>query len=242
MSDDCLLVLARAGDVAIRALQTQARQPVVHASIPDLSCAGWRYVSGRPDQASVYASGRVIPAARIAAVLCRLDTIAPSDLPHVHRDDRAYVAAELNAFLRAWLTQFRGVRFNEPSWVSLAGPGWDALQWAWFVRRLGVPVAASAHRSTELRASGREIVRVIVAGDDVFGITDPTLATYALRIARATRSCSLRITFIHDHRWQFVSADPRPDIDSVSASALLRLAFASDSAPTSREGGPCLVM
>jgi len=227
VSDGCLLLLARADDPAVLTLREHAQHRLAHASVGDLACAGWQYVSGRPDQASVYAGGRVIRATDIAAVICRIAAITASDLPHVHRDDRAYVAPELNAFLRAWLTQFTGVRFNEPSWASLAGPGWHALQWQWLAARVGVPVIPSTHPTTDLARPLCETVTVVVVDGDVFGSTDPTLVARARRIARATHSDLLGVTFVHDGKWKFLSADACPDLDAASAAAVVRRAFSA---------------
>jgi hypothetical protein len=226
--DACLLLIARAEDPAIGTLRQQPPHRLAHASITDLTRAGWRYESGRPDQASACAGGRVIPADHIAAVVCRITSVVPRDLPHVHRDDRAYVAAEITAFLRAWLAQFAGVRFNEPTWVSLAGPGWHPLQWTWLVSRIGIPVAPSS-LSAGVTESERETLTATVVHDEVFGVTDPVLIDYSLRIARDVQSEVLAVTFVRDREWRFLSADPCPVLDSASAAALLRRAFARDS-------------
>ena len=141
MNDGCLLLIAHPDDSAVRLLAEQMPTRVVHADVDDLSRAGWRYESGRPERAAARAGGRVIDASDIAAVLCRIHIVTAHDLPHVHRDDREYVASEINGFLYAWLAQFTGLRFNEPTWTSLAGPSLHPLQWTRFVSRLRVPVA-----------------------------------------------------------------------------------------------------
>jgi hypothetical protein len=219
-----LLLLAREEDSSIRVFRHGSASRVVHASIADLSCAGWRYVSGCPEQAAACAGGRVIPATRIAAVLCRISHVAPADLRTLHADDRDYAAAEMTAFLRAWLAQFRGVRCNEPTWMSLAGPGWHPLQWAWIVSNLGVPVLTEAQLVQAERLRG-ETARV--SGSEVFGVTDPTLVEYSLRIGRAVKARSLAIRFVHDGEWRFASADPCPEFDQTTAAALLRDVCAS---------------
>jgi hypothetical protein len=232
MSDGCLLLLARAEDAAARTLRQQAPHRLAHASLADLSCTGWRYESGRPEQASACAGGHVIPAEHITAVVCRFDVIRPAELPHVHRDDRAYVAAEITAFLRAWLAQFAGRRFNEPTWASLAGPAWHSLQWTWRVARIGVPVAALSRSPANIPLARCETVVATVVGGDVFGPTDPTLIDYSLRIARAVKSELLAVTFVRDHEWRFLSADPCPELDSVTAAAVVRRAFTHPSGPS----------
>lgn len=219
MSDGSLLLLAREEDSCIRVFQQQARYHIVHASIADLSSEGWRYVGGCPERATACAGGRMIPATQITAVLCRISHVAASDLQTIHVDDRAYAAAEMTAFLRAWLAQFQGELCNEPTWMSLAGPGWNSLQWKWVVSHLGVPVATEAQRA---RAASMHWETATVSGSEVFGVSDPTLIEYSLRIARAEKARSLTIRFVHDGEWRFASADPCPQLDQPTAAALLR--------------------
>jgi hypothetical protein len=230
----CLLVLARAADPAVGLLCDLAPGRVVHAAAADLSRAGWRYEGGHPERATASAGGRVMPADGIAAVLCRIAAIAPADLPHVHRDDREYVAAEMSAFLYAWLAQFRGVRFNESTWTSLAGPAWHPLQWARLATRAGVPVAPPAHWAPRADA---ETATATVVGGSVFGVRDPALVEHALRIARVARSGLLASTFVRHRDWKFVRADPCPALDAAAAEALLRRAL--DPARSSTFGTLC---
>lgn len=219
MSDGSLLLLAREGDSSIRVFQQEARHRVVHASIADLSCAGWRYVGGCPERATACAGGRMIAATQITAVLCRISHVTASDLRSIHIDDREYAAAEMTAFLGAWLAQFQGELCNEPTWMSLAGPGWHPLQWAWVVSQLGVPVMTGAQRE---QTASMHCETATVSGSEVFGVTDPTLIEYSLRIARAETARSLAVRFVHDDEWRFASADPCPELDETTAAALLR--------------------
>lgn len=224
MRDAKLLLLARDDDSAIGAFRRAMGNRVVHASIADLSCAGWRYVSGCPEEAIACADGRVIVSTQIAAVLCRIACVTSADLTMLHADDREYAAAEMTAFLRAWLDQFQCVRCNEPTWMSLAGPGWHPLHWTWLVSNLGMPVIGAA-RAVEVERMHCQTATV--SGSEVFGVADPTLIEYSLRIARAMRARSLAIRFVNDGEWRFVSADPRPDLDAITAAALWRDVCAS---------------
>jgi hypothetical protein len=216
MSDLCLLLLARSDDASVRALQQQAPNRVLHAGIADLSRVGWRYSGGCPEKAAACADGRVVEAGKFGAVLCRIAFVAPGDLAIVHPEDREYAAAEMTAFLRAWLAQFPGLRCNEPTWMSLAGPGWHPLQWTWIVSKLGIPVAAAGATQR-----GCETAMATVAGSQVLGVSDPLLAEYSLRIARAVKARLLSIRFARDGGWRFQSADPRPYLDAAGAAALL---------------------
>lgn len=219
MSDGCLLVIARSGDPAVELLMRQVPERVAHACVADLSHAGWRYENDRPERATARAGGRIFSASDIAAVVCRIHVITTADLAHIHQDDRDYVASEMNGFLYAWLAQFAGVRFNAPTWTSLAGPHLHELHWTRVVSQLGIPVSAASPDESE-------IATATVVGNDVFGMTDPALEVTALRIARAVRAGLLSVTFARDHdRWRFRAADPCPALDASSSAALLKRAF-----------------
>ena len=159
-------------------------------------------------------------------MLCRIGAIMPGDLPHIHTEDRIYVAAEMNAFLHAWLSQFGGVRFNDPSWVSLAGPSWHLLQWTWLLDRVGVPIVARRPRSGPADATHDAVITTLV-GDDVLGTDDPILIDYTRRVANVARSELLSISWARDGGWRFVSADPCPPLDAFTAAALIRRALSS---------------
>jgi len=257
MSERFLLVLAQAGDPAIQALRQLLPQRLAHAGIADLSSSGWRCVVGCPELATAAAGGRLLRAEQIAAVWCRLTTITPQDLTHLHADDRDFTAGEMHAFLRAWLSQFGERVCNQPNSTSLAGPAWLPMRWRWLAARSGIPTAAAANKSlfvasafrrkaaaaeqiptlhTSFRLKpeatldeflGSEAVTVLVAGHQVLGTRDARLIRYALSLARAVRSTLLTVRFVKQDDWRFVSADPNPPLDGGGAAALVEWAFGS---------------
>ena len=224
MSEQYFLVLAQAGDPAIQALRQLLPQQVVHAGIADLSNSGWRSVVGRPELATAAADGRVIRAEQIAAVWCRLTTITPHDLTHLHADDREFAAGEMHAFLRAWLSQLGERVCNQPDATSLAGPAWLPMRWRWLAACSGIPTVAAA---SEAEQNMQEAVTVLVAGHQVFGTRDARLIRHALRLAHAVRSTLLATRFVKQGEWRFASADPNPQLDAAGAAALLEWAFGS---------------
>ena len=226
MSDSYLLLLARAEDSSVRVLARQAANRLAHASIADLSAPGWQCVVGCPERATARADGRTLEVARIAAVLCRIPRVTASDLQTIHSHDREYAAAETTAFLRVWLLQFRGIRCNEPTWMSLAGSGWHPLYWTHLVAGLGIPVL-TVSRAASIARMSCETATAIVAGSEVFGVAEPLLVDHSLRIACAVKARSLAIRFVRDRLWRFQSADPCPKLDEPAAAALLRDVFAA---------------
>ena len=222
MSERCFLVLAQSGDPAIELLRESLPQQLAHAGIADLSSSGWRSVVGRPELATAAIDGRVLRADQIAAVCCRLPSVRPQDLTHLHADDREFAAREMHAFLRAWLSQFGERVCNQPDSTSLAGPAWLPMRWRWLAARSGIPTEAAASPAKQ-----RGAMTVLVAGHQVLGTRDARVIRHALRLARAVRSTLLAMRFVEQGEWRFVSADPNPPLDGASAAALLEWAFGS---------------
>ena len=222
MSERYFLVLAQAGDPAIQALRHVLPQQLVHAGIADLSSSGWRSVVGRPELATAAADGRVLRAEQIAGLWCRLSTITPEDLNHLHADDREFAAGEMHAFLHAWLSQLGERVCNQPNSTSLAGPAWLPMRWRWLAARSGIPTMAAASDAEQ-----GEVVTVLVAGHQVLGTRDASVIRHARRLARAVRSTLLAMRFVKQGEWRFASADPNPQLDGAGAAALLEWAFES---------------
>ena len=227
MSERCFLVLAKAGDPAIQTLRQSLPRQLVQATIADLSSSGWRAVVGRPELATAAIDGRVLRAEQIAAVWCRLTSIGPQDLTHLHADDREFAAGEMHAFLRAWLSQLGERVCNQPDSTSLAGPAWLPMRWRWLAARSGIPTVAAASAVEQKAQEAHEVLTVLVAGHQVLGTRDARLARHALHLARAVRSTLLAMRFVQQGEWRFASADPNPQLDAAGAAALLEWAFAS---------------
>ncbi len=125
----------------------------------------------------------------ISGVLTRRPYGAQHVLQHIDPADRAYVAAEMTAFLLAWLSGLRCPVLNRPSPQCLAGPGWRRERWISTATRLGIPVHAvqrnvspTDERHQQPEADG---ATVTVAGDHCFGCVDEALARASRRLADA---------------------------------------------------------
>lgn len=229
MNERSFLLLARASDPMVETLQRLLPECLVHAGIADLTRAGWRYVVGDPQHATACAGGRVLAASEIGGVVCRIGAVTPHDVQHLHPDDRAFAAAEINAFLRAWLTQFEGRLCNEPSPESLAGPAWHPMRWRWIATQLQIPVVTKWQDA----ARPADATTVLVAGDHVVGGVDSTLVRHSLRIAEAARSRLLAVRFAWEGRWLFDSADSSPQPGSAASMQLLNWALGPQERPPS---------
>src|SRR5262245_10291653 len=145
-----VVVLAYRHDVAARVLVNRWREAGGGAALltcADLSSPGWRYVAGQPDAGQAHIDGGIVATRDIAAVVTRIPAVAESELAHVHEDDRRYAAAEMQAFLLAWLSSLECPVLNRPSSSNLAGPGWSTTEWVRRAQRLGIAARPVQHRA-----------------------------------------------------------------------------------------------
>jgi hypothetical protein len=84
--------------------------------------------------------GEAFSTSEISGVVTRLPWIGPAELEHVAETDRAYVAAEMHAFLFAWLSRMPCPIVNRPTPHCLSGPAWRNEQWIHAAAAVGIPV------------------------------------------------------------------------------------------------------
>ena len=125
--------------------------------------------------------------------------VAPEDLLHVVDGDRDYVAAEISAFLIAWLTQLTCPVINRPATNSLMGAPHAAEGWVAIAARAGLrlPWTRRMFPAPPEPAWPLEAITVSVLGDRCFGDVDPALADQACRLAAAANVELLAVTFSH---------------------------------------------
>jgi hypothetical protein len=175
------------------------------------------------------AGGRLAEAHQIDGVLTRLPFVAESELTDIVPDDRSYVAAEMTAFLAAWLTDLPCPVLNRPTPVCLMGPYWRKEKWIATASKLGIPVAP-AHRSVpgiidNGLCSGATIVNVI--GRRCIGQADETLFRSALALAEAADADLLRVRFASgEANSAFLEADCWVDIADPEVSVAILGCFA----------------
>ncbi len=122
-------------------------------SAEDLSRAGWVFSPSAPQTGTAVVEGRRIPVSSLTGVLTRRPAVLAEELSALAPEDRAYVAAELNAFLVAWLAAIPCTVINRPTTTSLSGPSWDGIRWQAMCERLGIDWA-----ETDEAAPSREVV------------------------------------------------------------------------------------
>lgn len=219
-----LVVLASPRDHLARALVERWRAEGAALLTPhDLSRPGWIYDPVSPDDGFAVVSGERVPVRAVAGVLCRLPTVFEGDLPEIVAADRPYVAAEMTAFLLAWLSTLPGPVVNRPRPPSLAGPGWRWVQWRHAAASAGFAVAPLARDV----AGGSEVrTAVVVAGRCVRSVA-PGVDESVLRLAKRAQVELLAVHVREDGEAPlFAGADPWPDPSQPGVEEALRDAFA----------------
>lgn len=168
----------------------------------DLSSPGWSYRIGEPGASIAMVDGVRYPADCIRGVVTRLPCISGTQLPHVVPADRDYVAAEMSAFLLAWLSALSCPVLNRPQAPSLMGAGWRWEQWVRCAHGLGVPVVPlrrEVRRDTPCSAAALPtlppMTRVTLVGATPVGRGEPPLVGHARRLAAAAGASLLGLLF-----------------------------------------------
>jgi len=199
----------------------------------DLSRPGWRQRFGSSGRigdgtgSTLVVDGRIEPQDRVAGVLTRLAGVAEQELGHIEPADRAYVAAEMTAFLLGWLASLTCPVVNRPTPACLTGPGWGRERWALLAARSGMlvePIRSGTFSGTCSRTSavgtagqpdpGPDACSVTVAGESCFSEADPQLREQARRLARlaGVEVLGVRFTSPASSSARFLGVDLQPEI------------------------------
>ncbi|MBE1495352.1 hypothetical protein H4696_002452 [Amycolatopsis lexingtonensis] len=168
-----LLILAHARDSAARALADRWGSEALLLTVDELHQARWSLSVDR--DGGVRAELSV--GAPITGVVNRLGVLTGADLLRIRREDRPYAAAELTAFLLAWLDACPAPVLNPPNPRCLNGPAWYPEEWADAAAAVGLRVAP-VHRTVGLGLPPAPAVppgthRVHVVGDVCVGEVHP---------------------------------------------------------------------
>lgn len=164
----------------------------------DLSVKGWRHGPGEVDASVI--GGRLTRTSEIEGVLTRLPLVEQSDLGNIVPGDRGYVAAEMTAFLAAWLSDLRCPVLNRPTATCLMGPYWRREKWVLTAARLGIPVVTAYRSVPPETRDGRPDLRrgpttLHVIGQRCVGSADEQLRRWAVALAEAAGVGILRVRF-----------------------------------------------
>jgi hypothetical protein len=197
-----LILLASERDQQARALATRyARNGLRMLTPASLSRPGWRWRNANPRGTVALVDGERVLANEIGGVITRLPWVLPYDLPDIQGCEQEYVAAEINAFLLAWLVSLDCPLLNRPSSQCLSGQGWRSQKWVSKACELGIPSRA-VHQSISLRAGlavvetePQDATTLTVVGNNVVGRSHAVLKRHASRLAAAANVQLLSVRF-----------------------------------------------
>ena len=225
-----IVVVAGDRDGAARSLVAGWGAYDAHLITPaGLSVTGWRCYSHPLNHSRFVLGGRVVEDSEVSGVLTRLVCVTENDLPHIQSPDRAYVAAEMTAFLLWWLSSLDCPVINRPTPTGLAGPNWRTQEWAHCAAGLGIPtrsvirtVSRSASRSgPEPAVAG---VKVTIVGARCLGSDDAWITSKASRLAAAAGAALLEVEFSSPEADSlFLGATPYPEVSGEIADSILEI-------------------
>lgn len=213
----------------------------------EISKAGWYYDDSNKKNSTIAIGSEIILEQDITGVITRLPAVTTEELPHIREQDKSYAAAEMNAFLLAWLTSLDCPVINYPTENCLCGPNLSPEQWVYYVARLGIPVEKISSR---IHFSNKEIFSehvnypnyciAIVIGDLCLGDVHQNLIAYSRKIARAFCVDFLQVNFTHnDKNARFVNANILPEITPEKAKLLLECVLQKSTAYPGRNISLC---
>jgi hypothetical protein len=203
----------------------------------DLSVPGWRHYVAAAGTSVAVIGGREVPVGEITGVVTCLPSVSELELLHIVPSDRAYVAAEMTAFLLSWLTSLGCPVVNRPSPTCLSGPYWRPEQWARLASEAGMRVQP-VHRRVALPPGAAPAVTpgitVSVIGERCLGQADAATLAGARRLARAAGVDLLTVRVAGPEAGAaFLGAEPWPDLTcQETADALLEYLAASALPPS----------
>lgn len=189
----------------------------------DLSLSGWRHHPTYPQESVAVISGETIPVGQITGVLSRLPGVHDYEIPQIMPTDRPYVAAEMTAFLSAWLNHLQCPVLNRPAATCLLGPNWRSQQWTHTAARLGIPVCAAPQKIALHAVTAKDqadSVAVTVIGNCTLGEVDPRLAQQTQQLAKAAQVNLLTVRFRRSGA-TFLSAELWADLSSEAITAAI---------------------
>lgn len=201
------LILAHGHDISARALAARWGSEALLLTVAHLHRAPWCLELDQDGCARTELTGAAGTPLPVEGVVNRLGVITTADLSRVHPQDRQYAAAELTAFLLAWLDACPAPVLNRPSAGCLNGPAWYPEQWAAAAIAVGLRVAGSVRRRVALATAGPPLapdpgwddaVSARIVGDACFGDVHPALGQRLCALARLARTPLLAAT-VQDH-------------------------------------------
>lgn len=210
-----------------RLVESWSSGPAAMLTASDLSRPGWQHFPAGGGRDTLAIAGRQLPVEAITGVLTRIAAVTEHDLPHIVGEDRHYVALEMTAFLRSWLSGLKCPVLNRPTTTSLMGPGWSAYGWRVMAQRAGLRVA-------ERDGFGADAQLVALVGEQCLGTESAEIADAVRRLARAAHVELLGLRFSSvGPGAQFLGVEPWFDVARSDIAKALRAHFATSATEVS---------
>jgi hypothetical protein len=181
-----IAVLASANDTGADALLARWAGAGARCLTPgDLCQRGWTHRPGCGCGEAVV-DGAAVPVRDFKGVVTRLMCVTERDLVSIVPHDRAYVAAEMTAFLLAWLSSLPCPVVNRPSPQGLAGPNLRPETWLALASEVGIPVRPLRRDRHGYGEPDGAVARdeVTVVGERALGGTSARARERAVRLAQ----------------------------------------------------------
>jgi hypothetical protein len=203
-----IAIVASRRDAEAVALADAWRARLIDAA--DLCRPGWRFDVAAPGDGTCVVAGEPVRVAELTGVLTRRPAVLAAELVEIAADDRDYAAAEIQAFLTAWLAALPCRVVNRPSARSLSGPAWTSAHWEAAARRAGL--------AWDRHARG-DHHDVHACGDRCFGECAADELDAVRRLAREANVHLLAVRFVGDVA---VAASTMPPLRNAVVRAALR--------------------
>jgi hypothetical protein len=228
--DGSIWVVAAAGDPAAGRLLEQWPPGVARAMTPaTIAACAWQWSLGADGTVAWQVRDALGAPPGVRGIVNLLEQVRPCDLPQFQPAERSYVAAELTAFLHAWLHTLDCRKLNPPSLSTLNGE-LSELTWRAQAMRCGMLVTAYS-TDDGLCASSEQpadaTITVSVIGRRTVGMRHARLLDAALALRECTRLPMLQLTCRDTPEGLvFCRATVRPDFSDETVSDAVRAYFA----------------
>lgn len=198
-------------------------------SCEDLSSPGWRYCPTDRRASRAVISERVVPDKDIRGVLVRRPQVVQQELACIAAADREFVAAEMTAFLLAWLSHLACPVLNRPRGTSLCGPDWRPEQWTHAAAMIGIPVEPVQRqvpppaKINDPALDDRTRVEAVIVGERCLGDVSADQAADARKLAVAVGVGLLTVWFaVRSGESRFVAASAMPSLADAHVAEAVR--------------------
>ena len=221
-----LLVASQFDQQAFRLARNWAGRDACLLTAKDLSRAGWSFSPSVPGEWRGIAGDRMFDTGTLTGVLNCLPEVDEHELSHINAEDRAYVAAEMNAFLLSWQSQLSCPVINRPSPNCLLGPAWSMEKWVLTASALGIPALRTnrcSGKQRQPRVDDMQDARTVTVVGDFVVSENAEQGAWAQALARAAGATVATFHFNSSAIPEFVGVGLRADLENPTvADALLR--------------------